>query len=720
MPLIGEELRTILGMMPVRDRAGIARGTMADDAMKASAAADGGNAEGAALMQQGGPAPMPGQRPPMPGPPQVKLPPMGGPGRPPPGDIQLPANVPTAFASGSGGGGPAVPPAPQERVVAASPAAAPSRTVGAKASEVAIAALEQQNRQQKMMQLVGSLGLIANAFNRNPQSAAATRSSLADMVGGGGGGRGGGGGLADIKTIADMQRQEAADSTAARVRTETIGKMVKGGMSPEDAAVEYDNNLHTQRLGATAEGILEDRKRADLSREEMLRPAVVTELSRRFNQPEEVIRAGIRSGKIDPKAVSDILETQSTTASRDQKTKIEGADFGVRSEAMTRPEAIAARLSARLGREVTPDEVKLNAATDATWQNWIKEVTQGGQAEVASKQATTASTQAGTREKIADLAGIEEAQKTPAAVAERYRQMGYGWVTEDTVKSAAANKATWTKFNENHQPLSTEFLKNYEAEQAARVAKGEARQTHGEYAQSKEKSKYAGPGEAAQAGIIGGIGKKYTDAWEEVETSNVNREGTTQNLFKAWDSSIRAGGNLSEKENALKKTFAKAFGREDMAGAKTDVFFALLDSQAAAVAQQLPGSLSDKDVLFIKSQVGSKNMSPEAIRQLMIINDNIQMAKDEQKREMIIRAKAGSEDMDPETAKALKMIPTPAKPQVNYFVKQLANDPAKVARIAAARDDPEEMAAIDHTYGRNATAYVLEKYDREQAAKGGR
>ena len=38
MPLIGDELRTILGMMPVRDRAGIARGTMADDAARAEAA----------------------------------------------------------------------------------------------------------------------------------------------------------------------------------------------------------------------------------------------------------------------------------------------------------------------------------------------------------------------------------------------------------------------------------------------------------------------------------------------------------------------------------------------------------------------------------------------------------------------------------------------------------------------------------------------------------
>src|SRR3954469_16751842 len=150
MPLIGDELRTILGMMPTRDRAGIARGTMADDAMRSSAAAESGNAEGAALMQQG-------QRPPMPGPPQIQIPPQmrGGDGAAP----QLPEDVPTAFASGRGDGG--APPVPQERVVASGPAAAPPASVATRASDVAMAVLEQQHRQQKMMQLVGSLGLIA-------------------------------------------------------------------------------------------------------------------------------------------------------------------------------------------------------------------------------------------------------------------------------------------------------------------------------------------------------------------------------------------------------------------------------------------------------------------------------------------------------------------------------------------------------------------------------
>src|SRR3954467_7009609 len=137
MPLIGDELRTILGMMPTRDRAGIARGTMADDAMRSSAAADSGNAEGAALMQQG-------QRPP-----QIQIPPQmrGGDGAAP----QLPDDVPTAFASGRGDGG--APPVPQERVVASGPAAAPPAGVATRASDVAMAVLEQQHRQQKMMQL---------------------------------------------------------------------------------------------------------------------------------------------------------------------------------------------------------------------------------------------------------------------------------------------------------------------------------------------------------------------------------------------------------------------------------------------------------------------------------------------------------------------------------------------------------------------------------------
>jgi hypothetical protein len=307
MPLIGDELRTILGMMPSRDRAGIARGTMADDAMRSSAAAESGNAEGAALMQQG-------QRPPMPGPPQVKLPPMGGPGGPPPGDIQLPNDVPTAFASGSGGGGGPAPPVPQERVVASGPAAAPPAGVATRASDVAIALLEQRNRQQKMMQLVGSLGLIANAFNRNPESQSATRSSLAGMVGGGGG-AGGDIGLGDIKTIQDMKDKEAAAQAAAEIRASQIGALISKGVSPAQAAVEVDSGKAGERIGAKAEE--EARVRTSLEDRKSRLRELAPDIARARGTDVRVIHAMIEH---DPDAVAKLAEAEGLTKLAKEKT----------------------------------------------------------------------------------------------------------------------------------------------------------------------------------------------------------------------------------------------------------------------------------------------------------------------------------------------------------------------------------------------------------------
>src|SRR4051812_12145998 len=89
---IGDDLQILLGMVPIRDRAGIARGTMAD---AAAAAADGPHAEGQALTRQGFDRP-----------PAFALPPgmlTGSDGAQPPADIRLPDGVNTEYASGSGG-----------------------------------------------------------------------------------------------------------------------------------------------------------------------------------------------------------------------------------------------------------------------------------------------------------------------------------------------------------------------------------------------------------------------------------------------------------------------------------------------------------------------------------------------------------------------------------------------------------------------------------------
>jgi hypothetical protein len=269
MPLIGDELRTILGMMPTRDRAGIARGTMADDAMRSSAAAESGNAEGAALMQQG-------QRMPA-----------------PPPDFQLPDGIKTAYASGSGGGGPAVPPAPTERVVAASPAAAPSQAVATRASDVMIATLEQQAKQQKMMQLVGSLGLIANAFNRNPSSAAATRSSLADMIGGGGAGGHGGNALAEIKTLSDMRAAEDAAIQAAKD---------KEGIIQHGMRTQHLTRADAEALYAT--GALSDRTKPA----EMRQAQDIRDLEVRKRRARELVPAIAKARGTDEAVIAAMAE----------------------------------------------------------------------------------------------------------------------------------------------------------------------------------------------------------------------------------------------------------------------------------------------------------------------------------------------------------------------------------------------------------------------------
>src|SRR3954454_12710056 len=134
---IGDDLQILLGMVPIRDRAGIARGTMAD----AAQAAANPHANGQDLTRQGFDFARP---------PALALPPgMGQPG----GDVQLPDGVNTEHTAGSGGRPlspvkplgkqPLPPPEPTQRVVASSPAAAPSPEV-VRNSDALLKAYEQQ------------------------------------------------------------------------------------------------------------------------------------------------------------------------------------------------------------------------------------------------------------------------------------------------------------------------------------------------------------------------------------------------------------------------------------------------------------------------------------------------------------------------------------------------------------------------------------------------
>ena len=155
---IGDDLAVMLGLVPIRDRAGIQRGTMATEAARA---AD-GNAEGQALTRQGFDFARAA-------PPPVQVPPGMG-AEPDAANLPIAGGAPAQFViPGSTGGPSAAPtPAPRERVVAASPAAAPSPGV-MRNSDIMMEALKQQQQQAKMQQLFSSIGLLANGlFNRDP------------------------------------------------------------------------------------------------------------------------------------------------------------------------------------------------------------------------------------------------------------------------------------------------------------------------------------------------------------------------------------------------------------------------------------------------------------------------------------------------------------------------------------------------------------------------
>ena len=348
MATIGEDLMTILGIMPVRDRAGIQRDTMAGEAAKSAAAAPSYSA--------GAPMQMPAA------PPKFQVPQeMRGSG----GDLQLPAEVPTEYASGKASPKTPMPTLPpgRERVLEAGPAAAPPPAVRKQASDVFLEAYEQRQRQQKMMQIIGHLGMMANAFNRNPDSQAATRESLGHMIEGGGRGGGGGDGLAVLKTALDMRKEEqqaaaneqtratakallkkkynltdeeaeteiasgaykdrlgqgaeftrADRETKEQARARGIDELVKTrGLTPAQAAVEYDSGTYTDRFGQESE-----HKRAERQKEDELRTQLepqIDDIAKAIGQDPHILRAQLKAAG-GPQKIMDLTSPEKRASVR--------------------------------------------------------------------------------------------------------------------------------------------------------------------------------------------------------------------------------------------------------------------------------------------------------------------------------------------------------------------------------------------------------------------
>ncbi len=352
---IGDDIFTILGMMPIRDRAGIQRATMADEAVKASA---GPNAEGQQLTQQG-------QRPP----------PMGA----PPPDVQLPDGIGTAYASGRAGKAPSMTlPPPVERTIAASPAASPSPEV-ARGSDMILAEMERRKQAENMNGVFASLGLLANALNRGG-SADSTRTALAGEAFGGGSK---GASVAEMIALSKLRGEENAAVNEAQARAKMVDQAQRMfGLSKQDAEARAATGELQKLFDPATIAKREEDSRAQRTRMDLAKPEVVAEIAKRTGMPPAVVEADIRSGKIGQKEISDILHTQAQTgklgaetAETLQKTeearkaalsfedaKKDPVEFAKRYPQLDTPAKVAAALANR----PTYDEFTKNALSNAT------------------------------------------------------------------------------------------------------------------------------------------------------------------------------------------------------------------------------------------------------------------------------------------------------------------------------------------------------------------
>ncbi len=347
---IGDDIFTILGMMPIRDRAGIQRATMADEAVKARA---NGNAEGQALTRQGM------------APPPIQLPPqMGAPA--------LPDDVPTEYASGRGGAGePPVIPAPTERVVAASPAAAPSPDVR-RGSDTILAEMERRKRAADMEGLFASVGLLANAFRGGGDGD--SRTKLAEAAFGGG---------SKAPTISEMiqlqnlRTQEGQQMQKEMGRKQFIDLMQRSnGMSADQASAIWESGKSGEYLDPDKVKQREaDRQTAGARARILENPKLIKELADNAGLSPEFVTEHIKSGgAFDAKSIIDLAATRGTTtknvaeaASKRAETTEAGIAAAHREDVRANPEKYTG-----FYKGVTPEQLKQYAQSEKSWEEFNK------------------------------------------------------------------------------------------------------------------------------------------------------------------------------------------------------------------------------------------------------------------------------------------------------------------------------------------------------------
>ena len=133
------------------------------------------------------------------------------------------------------------------------------------------------------------------------------------MMGGGGGGGAGGGDLGTLQKLLEMRDAE----TSTERMVDQAKRMF--GLSDQDARARAATGELTKLFAPDQIRQRAGDELAAKTRMELMKPEVVEALSKRLGQPKEVIEAGIRSGKIGPKELTDIEKDQATTT----KTRVE-------------------------------------------------------------------------------------------------------------------------------------------------------------------------------------------------------------------------------------------------------------------------------------------------------------------------------------------------------------------------------------------------------------
>jgi hypothetical protein len=326
---IGDDIFTILGMVPIRDRAGIQRGTMADEAVKAS----GGNAEGQTLTQQGQ------------APPPLQLPPMGGPK--PQGDVQLPDDVPTAYAAGKSK---AALPAPIERTIAASPAANPSPAVR-RGSDMIADEIIKRKRQEDMNGLFASIGLVASSL-RGGGGDGSSRNALIEQAFGGGKATS----VAEMIQLNNLRSSENEQAAKLAARQRSIEHAISGGMTRAEATNLADLGVLDEHYKPEALRKKKDEMTEDKIRKE-LEPQIDAYAAATGSDPG-VLRAQLKiSGGpqklmdiMSPGSRADVREKESKAASSELDNISKAAKLKAWTEIISNPEA-----AKQLG--LTPDDV---------------------------------------------------------------------------------------------------------------------------------------------------------------------------------------------------------------------------------------------------------------------------------------------------------------------------------------------------------------------------